>query len=146
MHTSGSTGFPKPQTWTNAHISVMAAGRTYPSFHGRRVSEYYFPEPGTRRFTGIVIYHASMVAGLSAAVLTGTTCVYPPLHIPTASYTPAQLETWLRVSRCETGVMLSSQLGLVEKSSSLLSQVGKLRKVFYIGGAYSPLYLYMLGK
>lgn len=135
MHTSGSTGFPKPLTWTNAHVAVMALGPNWPPFHGRPVSEYYNPPcRGSRRFTAIVVYHASMVAGIAAAVFIGVTAIFPPLHIPTAEYTPVQLEKWLSIGRCETALMFASQLNLIQYSPSLLSEISWLRKVFYIGG------------
>ena len=83
---------------------------------------------------GIVIYHASMVCGITSPVFTGVTAVFGPLHIPLAAYTAKNLEQWLTVAKCDSALLLPVLLNLSLESQYLRDVLRGLRKIFYIGG------------
>ncbi|KAK8051651.1 hypothetical protein PG993_003036 [Apiospora rasikravindrae] len=87
LHTTGSTGLPKPVVWKNAMLSTYEAWRTIPDVDG------YVPPPDVyqtarRVYTSLPMFHTS---GLNAAFIwalsLGVTLVYGAAHvIPNADY------------------------------------------------------------
>ncbi|KAK7927484.1 hypothetical protein PG985_004482 [Apiospora marii] len=87
LHTTGSTGLPKPVVWKNAMLSTYEAWRTIPAVDG------FVPPPeiyqtARRVYTSLPMFHTS---GLNAALIwtlsLGVTLVFGAAHvIPNADY------------------------------------------------------------
>ncbi|KAK7956523.1 uncharacterized protein PG986_005745 [Apiospora aurea] len=87
LHTTGSTGLPKPVVWKNAMLSTYEAWRTIPAIDG------YLPPPeiyqtARRVYTSLPMFHTSgLNAAITWALSLGVTLVYGAAHvIPNADY------------------------------------------------------------
>ena len=88
LHTTGSTGLPKPITWKVGILSTYEAWRTIPSLDGYvPTTEIY--QQSRRAYTSMPLFHTSgLNAGITWALLLGVTLVYGAPHVvPNASYT-----------------------------------------------------------
>lgn len=87
LHTTGSTGLPKPITWKLGILSTYEAWRTIPSINGYvPTTEIY--QQASRAYTSMPLFHTSgLNAGITWALLLGVTLVYGAPHIvPNAAY------------------------------------------------------------
>ncbi|KAK7958648.1 thioester reductase domain-containing protein [Apiospora saccharicola] len=87
LHTTGSTGLPKPVVWKNAMLSTYEAWRTIPDVDGF-VPTIEVYQTARRVYTSLPMYHTS---GLNAAIIwtlsLGVTLVFGGAHvIPNADY------------------------------------------------------------
>ncbi|KAF2146409.1 uncharacterized protein K452DRAFT_264205 [Aplosporella prunicola CBS 121167] len=82
LHTSGSTGLPKPIVWKNSLLGTLDATRLLPESYGRRPWTVMF-EKGDRYYCAFPLYHG---AGLLMNILVKTfydTCnVMGPVGVP----------------------------------------------------------------
>ncbi|CAO2652907.1 Nn.00g023180.m01.CDS01 [Neocucurbitaria sp. VM-36] len=79
LHTSGTTGFPKPVIWTHDWANSVAESHYMPSPDGYERMDGLFHGPKTRVMFMFPPFHASGFFGsLFWQLLTGTTVVYPP--------------------------------------------------------------------
>ncbi|KAL8643415.1 MAG: hypothetical protein Q9226_008395, partial [Calogaya cf. arnoldii] len=88
LHTTGSTGLPKPVTWKVGILSTYEAWRTIPAVDGYvPTTEIY--QQSRRAYTSMPLFHTSgLNAGITWALLLGVTLVYGgPQVVPNASYT-----------------------------------------------------------
>ncbi|KAL9032198.1 MAG: hypothetical protein Q9180_006636 [Flavoplaca navasiana] len=88
LHTTGSTGLPKPITWKVGILSTYEAWRTIPALDGYvPTTEIY--QQSRRAYTSMPLFHTSgLNAGITWALLLGVTLVYgAPQVVPNASYT-----------------------------------------------------------
>ncbi|KAL8722181.1 MAG: hypothetical protein Q9225_001277 [Loekoesia sp. 1 TL-2023] len=87
LHTTGSTGLPKPITWKVGILSTYEAWRTIPPVNGYvPTTEIY--QQAKRAYTSMPLFHTSgLNAGITWALLLGVTLVYgAPNVVPSASY------------------------------------------------------------
>ena len=87
LHTTGSTGLPKPITWKVGILSTYEAWRTIPPVDGYvPTTEIY--QQSKRAYTSMPLFHTSgLNAGITWALLLGVTLVYGAPHvIPNAAY------------------------------------------------------------
>ena len=87
LHTTGSTGLPKPITWKVGILSTYEAWRTIPPVDGYvPTTEIY--QQARRAYTSMPLFHTSgLNAGITWALLLGVTLVYGAPHVvPSASY------------------------------------------------------------
>ena len=87
LHTTGSTGLPKPITWKVGILSTYEAWRTIPAVDGYvPTTEIY--QQSRRAYTSMPLFHTSgLNAGITWALLLGVTLVYSgPNVVPSASY------------------------------------------------------------
>ncbi|KAI9042659.1 non-ribosomal peptide synthetase [Aspergillus affinis] len=87
LHTTGSTGLPKPITWNVGILSTYEAWRTIPEVDGYvPTTEVY--QQSRRAYTSMPLFHTSgLNAGITWAMLLGVTLVYgAPQVIPNAIY------------------------------------------------------------
>ena len=87
LHTTGSTGLPKPITWKVGILSTYEAWRTLPPVDGYvPTTEIY--QQSKRAYTSMPLFHTSgLNAGITWALLLGVTLVYGAPHvIPNAAY------------------------------------------------------------
>lgn len=81
LHTSGSTGVPKPVIMVHGTLSCIDAYRLIPSLGGKEVAGPSWE--GTRLFLAFPLFHAaSMCYLLGLGIYCGVTCVLPPSGVP----------------------------------------------------------------
>lgn len=87
LHTTGSTGLPKPVVWKNAMLSTYEAWRTIPAIDG------FVPPPevyqtARRVYTSLPMFHTSgLNAALTWTLSLGVTLVLGAAHVvPNADY------------------------------------------------------------
>lgn len=87
LHTTGSTGLPKPITWKNANLATYEAWRTIPPVSGYAPTTVVYQE-ARRAYTSMPLYHTSgLNTGITWALLLGVTLVYGyPGVVPNADY------------------------------------------------------------
>jgi acyl-CoA synthetase (AMP-forming)/AMP-acid ligase II len=87
LHTTGSTGLPKPITWKVGILSTYEAWRTIPPVDGYvTTTEIY--QQSRRAYTSMPLFHTSgLNAGITWSMLLGVTLVYGAPHVvPNATY------------------------------------------------------------
>ncbi|KAK8119240.1 uncharacterized protein PG998_003866 [Apiospora kogelbergensis] len=87
LHTTGSTGAPKPVVWKNGMLSTYEAWRTVPAVDGYVPPQEVY-QTARRVYTSLPMFHTS---GLNAAVIwalcLGVTLVFGAAHVvPNADY------------------------------------------------------------
>lgn len=87
LHTTGSTGLPKPITWKVGILSTYEAWRTIPHV-GDYVPTTEIYQQSRRAYTSMPLFHTSgLNAGITWSLLLGVTLVYGAPHIiPNAAY------------------------------------------------------------
>lgn len=88
LHTTGSTGLPKPITWKLAILSTYEAWRTIPEIDGYVPTTVVYQQ-ARRAYTSMPLFHTSgLNAGITWAMLLGVTLVYSaPRIVPNSAYT-----------------------------------------------------------
>ncbi|KAI0111253.1 acetyl-CoA synthetase-like protein [Nemania sp. FL0031] len=82
LHTTGSTGLPKPIVWKNAMLTTYEAWRLVPPVDGYvPTTEVY--QQATRAYTSMPLFHTSGInAAITWALSLGVTLVYGDPHVP----------------------------------------------------------------
>lgn len=82
LHTTGSTGLPKPIVWKNAMLTTYEAWRLVPPVDGYvPTTEVY--QQATRAYTSMPLFHTSGInAAITWALGLGVTLVYGDPHVP----------------------------------------------------------------
>ena len=75
LHTSGSTGLPKPIVWENSFLSTLDASRFLPSSDGRPPWTVLFDE-GDRFYSAFPLYHVSKLLCLNLSKRSQTNLSY----------------------------------------------------------------------
>lgn len=76
LHTSGSTGIPKPVFVTHGTFASNDAHQLIPSLGGRPTFVDY--ARGKRLFISMPLFHAANIGMVACAIFSGFTCVLPP--------------------------------------------------------------------
>jgi acyl-CoA synthetase (AMP-forming)/AMP-acid ligase II len=87
LHTTGSTGLPKPIVWKNANLASYEAWRTVPAVDGYVPTTAVYQQ-ARRAYTSMPLFHTSgLNAGITWSLLCGVTLVYgAPKVVPNAGY------------------------------------------------------------
>ncbi|KAI1097411.1 acetyl-CoA synthetase-like protein [Jackrogersella minutella] len=87
LHTTGSTGLPKPITWKVGILSTYEAWRTIPRV-GDYVPNTEIYQQSRRAYTSMPLFHTSgLNAGITWSLLLGVTLVYGAPHVvPNSAY------------------------------------------------------------
>lgn len=87
LHTTGSTGLPKPIVWKNANLASYEAWRTIPAVDGYVPTTVVYQQ-ARRAYTSMPLFHTSgLNAGITWSLLCGVTLVYgAPRVVPNAEY------------------------------------------------------------
>ncbi|KAI1125406.1 acetyl-CoA synthetase-like protein [Nemania abortiva] len=82
LHTTGSTGLPKPIVWKNAMLTTYEAWRLVPPIDGYvPTTEVY--QQARRAYTSMPLFHTSGInAAITWALSLGVTLVYGDPHVP----------------------------------------------------------------
>lgn len=87
LHTTGSTGLPKPIVWKNINLASYEAWRTIPEVDGYVPTTVVYQQ-ARRAYTSMPLFHTSgLNAGITWSLLCGVTLVYgAPRVVPNAEY------------------------------------------------------------
>ncbi|KAI1081041.1 putative NRPS-like enzyme [Whalleya microplaca] len=134
LHTTGSTGLPKPITWKIGILSTYEAWRTIPQVNGYvPTTEIY--QQARRAYTSMPLFHTS---GLNSAItwslLLGVTLVYgAPNVVPNSVYTD-EMHKYAKVDASLGAPSLYEELSRDVKS---LKWISKLQYVVASGAPLS---------
>ncbi|OQU93647.1 hypothetical protein CLAIMM_00129 [Cladophialophora immunda] len=83
VHTSGSTGDPKPVYYTNRFLAVMDLDRLVPPCNGRTCGGLnMYGDSNTAYLVGSPMFHLSGLANSMAPLWAGATMILPPSDMP----------------------------------------------------------------
>ncbi|KAL8964309.1 MAG: hypothetical protein Q9183_004537, partial [Haloplaca sp. 2 TL-2023] len=134
LHTTGSTGLPKPITWKVGILSTYEAWRTIPAIDGYvPTTEIY--QQSRRAYTSMPLFHTSgLNAGITWALLLGVTLVYgAPQVVPSASYT----DEMHKHANVDASMGAPSIYEELSRSADSLSRIKKMRYVVASGAPLS---------
>ena len=133
LHTTGSTGLPKPITWKVGILSTYEAWRTIPSVDGYvATTEIY--QQSKRAYTSMPLFHTSgLNAGITWALLLGVTLVYGAPHvIPNAAFAD-EMHKYAGVDASMGAPSIYEELSRAPES---LTRLDRFHYVVASGGAY----------
>ncbi|KAL8885719.1 MAG: hypothetical protein Q9215_006473 [Flavoplaca cf. flavocitrina] len=133
LHTTGSTGLPKPITWKVGILSTYEAWRTIPALDGYvPTTEIY--QQSRRAYTSMPLFHTSgLNAGITWALLLGVTLVYgAPQIVPNASYT----DEMHKHANVDASMGAPS---LYEELSRNVDSLARIKKMHYVVASGAPL-------
>lgn len=134
LHTTGSTGLPKPITWKVGILSTYEAWRTIPHVDGYvPTTEIY--QQSKRAYTSLPLYHTSgLNAGITWTLLCGVTLVYGAPHVvPSAFYVDA-MHKYAGVDASMGAPSIYEELSVDSES---LQRINKLHYIVASGGKCS---------
>ena len=132
MHTSGSTGIPKPIVSPQGLWSIVDEYRTWPEFHGTKVSYPVWAEKAKRIFLSFPFFHAGgMQVFTNMTIGLDTPCVLPIADRPMTG--ELVLETLLH-SGSDAAMLPSSILEELSQSEEGIQTLQKLAFVGFGGG------------
>lgn len=130
LHTSGSTGIPKPVIMVHGTLSCIDAYRLIPSLGFREVAGPSWD--GTRLFLAFPLFHAaSMCYLLGLGIYCGVICVLPPSGVPLTVSIADQIHT---TGNVQGSALPPSILVDLVKEPSFQKNLWPLQYVIYAGG------------
>ncbi|KAK3300367.1 putative NRPS-like enzyme [Chaetomium fimeti] len=133
LHTTGSTGLPKPIVWKNANLASYEAWRTVPAVDGYVPTTAVYQQ-ARRAYTSMPLFHTSgLNAGITWSLLCGVTLVYgAPKVVPNAGYADEMhlhAGSRRRLDKMQyvvaSGAPLSQTAGrIISKHSRVISNLG----------------------
>ncbi|CAO1601145.1 hypothetical protein XANCAGTX0491_004809 [Xanthoria calcicola] len=133
LHTTGSTGLPKPITWKVGILSTYEAWRTIPAVDGHvPTTEIY--QQSKRAYTSMPLFHTSgLNAGITWALLLGVTLVYGGAQVvPNATYT----DKMHKYANVDASMGAPS---LYEELSRDPDSLARIKKMHYVVASGAPL-------
>lgn len=131
LHTTGSTGLPKPITWKVGILSTYEAWRTNPPVDAYvPTTEVY--QQSRRAYTSMPLFHTSgLNAGITWALLLGVTLVYGAPHVvPNATYAD-QMHQYANVDASMGAPSIYEELS---RDPEALERINRLHYVVASGG------------
>ncbi|KAK7186799.1 thioester reductase domain-containing protein [Paraphaeosphaeria sporulosa] len=133
LHTTGSTGLPKPITWKVGTLSTYEAWRTIPHV-GDYVPTTEIYQESRRVYTSMPLYHTSgLNAGITWALLLGVTLVYGASHVVP---NPAYVDEMHQYAGVDSSMGAPS---LYEELSRDATALETINKFHYIVASGAPL-------
>lgn len=131
IHTSGSTGMPKPVIWTHWMLATTDAQCLVSELDGRPTVWSILHGSSKRFYSGLPIFHgAGIVTPLIQVLFNSRTIVLGPPGLPTAD----SFKQVVDYGRIDAAVMLPVTLEDIASSSTALEKLARLRFVTYAGG------------
>ncbi|EME42311.1 hypothetical protein DOTSEDRAFT_73214 [Dothistroma septosporum NZE10] len=131
LHTSGSTGLPKPIYHTNGSINVIGELRKLPAPEGRRNTQSAVFQPGKAMLLVAPFFHMMGQAATWASVLNKVPLVILPSEKPVNADIIVEV---LNEARPTSTLAPPSILEEVVEAPGGLEALGKLEHVFFGGG------------
>ncbi|KAI4126720.1 MAG: hypothetical protein LQ341_006851 [Variospora aurantia] len=128
FHTSGTTGLPKPITYTNMMMTFLDAAQTMPGRDAGMVMDQY---SNSRCYVPLPSPHLSgMTAALQMTVFLGSTIVFGPTNRPTTADLVSQILTHTRLDGM---IVPPSLLQNLCQNAEALTKVKGLKYVQFVG-------------
>ena len=131
LHTTGSTGLPKPITWPVGVLSTWESWRTIPAVDGYVPMPELYPQ-ARRAYTAMPFFHTSgLNTGITVALLCGVTLVCgSPKTLPNAAYVD-EIHKYANVEASMGAPTLFEELS---HDPEALKRINKLRFIIVSGG------------
>lgn len=133
IHTSGSTGLPKPVIWPHSTLSGSDAHHLLSPMDGRELIYTRVFGRAQRIFNALPIFHGAGLAwGICHVVFAGKTVVYGPPDL----ISPEIFDQVLRHADIDGASCIPSTLEQISKVPEVVDKLSKLRHIAYVGGSY----------
>ncbi|KAK2603575.1 hypothetical protein QQS21_004255 [Conoideocrella luteorostrata] len=134
LHTTGSTGLPKPITWKLEILSTYEAWRTIPSIDGYVPTTEVYQE-ATRAYSAMPLFHTSGInIGITMSLLLGITTVLGPANLlPNATF----VNEMHKHAGIDASIGPPSTYEDLSQDPHALNELGKLRYVLVCGAPLS---------
>lgn len=129
LHTSGSTGLPKPVDITHGLIATIDAQQVLPDVDGRCVTAREWANRSV--YTALPPFHSAGINFFSYSVFQSTELVFGPSDQPPSISTVEQI---LTLHAADSGVMAPSLLAEVAMEDGILQKVSQWSSVTFGGG------------
>lgn len=138
LHTSGTTGHPKPIYWTHMAIPAHMSQLDHSIRSEEAAKNIMFEKlwKGTRVFTHFPWYHAGGMIGLVSAITCGCKTMVAP-QVGTR-VTSENVTTVLEVTRPDCALMAPAVIENMLKYEPGLDALRKLKQLCYGGGPMNP--------
>ncbi|TVY44409.1 Non-canonical non-ribosomal peptide synthetase [Lachnellula subtilissima] len=138
MHTSGSSGTPKPIYMNNDYIAITDAAHMIPTVPGHPLAgPSSWGGPGFRYYMGLPLFHlAGFVCTLAAFFFEGIIVLGPPSSPPNGGLVSDMLSQVDLDVLCAPPSLLEDLVK--EYASEFLAQAKKIDLFMYAGGPLSP--------
>ncbi|KAI1178787.1 hypothetical protein F4777DRAFT_62023 [Nemania sp. FL0916] len=138
LHTSGTSGHPKPIYWNPLAVSALASflDSSIVDADGHNSNLYSVLLDGNDVFVPFPLSHFGGMGNVIAAIYSETTLVFPA---PGTRLSPDNIALLLQHSNSTAAVLLPSLLEGILHHSSGLAAVARLKHVAYTGGPLNPL-------
>jgi acyl-CoA synthetase (AMP-forming)/AMP-acid ligase II len=136
LHTTGSTGLPKPITWKVGILSTYEAWRTIPHVDGY-VPNTEIYQQSKRAYTSMPLFHTSgLNAGITWSLLLGVTLVYGAPHLVPNSVYADEMHKYARVDASMGAPSLYEELSRIPES---LERINRFHYIVASGGEYASI-------
>jgi thioester reductase-like protein len=135
MHTSGSTGAPKPIFLTNGFLSLLDPANSIPSPQKRQSAYHAFAASHGRFFSTLPLYHVFGIIVMIRTICAADNVILPSADRPANATAVAQI---LEKTQPTTGAFAPSLLEEICSTDDGLAIVAKLQHIFFGGGPLAP--------
>lgn len=133
LHTSGSTGFPKPVVCRQGLFTKAECFRDWPEFHGAKVAYTVWGEEADRIFMTMPLFHAAgLYVFMILTLYMGKTCALPLADQPMS---PSIIRRSISCSESDAAIMPSSVLDEVGRTEEGIVVLRRLAYVAFGGGS-----------
>ncbi|RDL29894.1 uncharacterized protein BP5553_10521 [Venustampulla echinocandica] len=133
LHTSGSTGNPKPITLTNSFMRRMDCEHIIPPVDGRTLASLDLCRPGTTLLLGTNFYHLSGVAFTVSALFHRYTVIAPPADRLLDGQTISNIFKTTEVSGAALVPSLCDSV-FAERGEEIIEHLRSLEHINWLGG------------
>ncbi|KAF2182104.1 acetyl-CoA synthetase-like protein [Zopfia rhizophila CBS 207.26] len=134
VHTSGSTGLPKPVVWPQSQLLTTDSHHLVPPLDGRETLWGPLFDNTRRSFSALPIFHgAGIASGTARALFTNTTIVLGPPGLATAD----TFDQVLEYANIDAANCMPITLEEVATRPDILAKLSKLKYLAYVGGHIS---------
>lgn len=131
IHTSGSTGLPKPVIWTQYSLSAAFTHRAIEPVDGRRTLWSGVFDSTRRTFSALPVFHGAGIAtGIRRSCYNNTTVVLGPPGLVTADVFDQVLE----YGNIDAANCIPITLEEIAMRPDILAKIRGLQHVTYVGG------------
>ncbi|KAI0908240.1 hypothetical protein F4823DRAFT_599854 [Ustulina deusta] len=137
LHTSGTSGHPKPIYWNHAAIASVTIPFDFNTLPHPPERPHLWLETlvGNNVFLPFPLYHLGGIGSIIRAILTDSTIILPAAG---TRLSPENFARMLEISSSTSAVTPPSVLEAMLKSPRELEVVSKLKHVAYAGGPLNP--------
>ncbi|KAI9712767.1 MAG: putative NRPS-like protein biosynthetic cluster [Bogoriella megaspora] len=134
LHTTGSTGLPKPITWKNAILSTYEGWRTIPAIDDYVPMTEIYAE-ASRAYNAMPLFHTSgLNIGITMSFILGVTTVYPAAK---ASANPAYVDEMHKYAKVDASIGPPTTYEELSHDPVSLDRVNKMHWILVCGAPLS---------